>query len=49
MNKDKKQESNKTKKNNKLNIKISGLDIDKAEYQEIVMSQSNYPDNFYNN
>ncbi|MDD3149814.1 MAG: hypothetical protein PHV68_03185 [Candidatus Gastranaerophilales bacterium] len=24
--------------------KIIGLDIDKAEYQEIILSQSNFPD-----
>ena len=36
----KKQKTNKTKI---LDIKITGLDIDKAEYQEIVLSNSNDP------
>jgi len=27
---------------------IKGLDIDKAEYQEIVLSNSNFPDKFRN-
>ena len=35
------------KKINKLNIKIKGLDIDKAEYQQIVLSNSNFPDRKY--
>jgi hypothetical protein len=30
--------------NKKHNIKIKGCDIDKAEYQEIVLSNSNNPD-----
>jgi len=34
---------------NKLNKKIVGLDLDKIEYQEIVLSNSNFPDrDFYN-
>jgi hypothetical protein len=33
-------------KSKKIN-KIIGLDIDKAEYKEIVMSQSNFPDKNY--
>lgn len=41
---DKKQEMKKTKP---LNIKITGLDIDNAEYQEIVLSNSNNPDRNY--
>ncbi len=42
-----KKEIKKDKKSQKLNIKISGLDIDKAEYQEIVLSNSNFPDREY--
>jgi hypothetical protein len=36
----------KAKKNNKkkLNIQNMGVDIDKNEYREIVMSQSNHPE-----
>ena len=41
---DKKQ---KPKKANKPDIKIKSLDIDKAEYREIVQSQSNYHDKDY--
>ena len=36
------------KKPKKPDIKIKSLDIDKAEYQEIVLSQSNYHDKDYN-
>ena len=49
----KKEETKKVKKSNKPKIKITGLDIDKAEYQEIVLSNSNFSDrdcfkkNFY--
>lgn len=44
----KNQKANKIKKKSKLNIKISGLDVDKAEYQQIVTSQSNFSDrNFF--
>lgn len=28
----------------KLNINIKGIDIDKNEYQEIILSNSNHPD-----
>lgn len=37
----------KTKKAEGYNKKITGLDIDKAEYQEIVLSNSNFPDRDY--
>lgn len=47
MTENKKQEINKVKKTNKSNLKISSLDIDKAEYQEIVLSNSNFPDKDY--
>ncbi len=43
----KKQEPQKIEKTNKLNIKIKSLDIDKAEYQEIVLSNSNFPERDY--
>ncbi len=36
------------KKRKKQNIKITGLNIDKAEYQEIVTSNSNFPDKLNN-
>lgn len=32
----------------KPDVKIKSLDIDKAEYREIVQSQSNYHDKDYN-
>lgn len=44
MSEEKKQEP---PKKTKLDIKITGLDIDKAEYQEIVLSHSNFPDRYY--
>lgn len=34
----------KPKKTPKINIKTMGVDIDKNEYREIVLSQSNNPD-----
>lgn len=38
------QEAKKDKKQNKkTKIVIKGLDIDKAEYQEIVLSHTNHP------
>lgn len=41
-------EKKKPKKNKKINIKNMGVNIDKNEYKEIVLSQSNHPDkNFY--
>lgn len=45
---EKKQQNNKSKQLNKSDKKIIGLDIDKREYQEIVLSNSNFPDrDFY--
>lgn len=44
MSEEKKQEP---QKKTKLDIKITGLDIDKAEYNEIVLSHSNLPDRYY--
>lgn len=44
----KKEQDNTTKQNQetkKYNRKITGLDIDKMEYQEIVLSYSNFPGN----
>ena len=40
---------NQTKKNKEpFDIKITGIDIDKNEYQEIILSNSNHPDkDFY--
>ena len=38
----KKQSSKKKKK--KFEVKIKGLNIDKAEYQEIILSNSNHPE-----
>lgn len=42
---DKKQQTTKNPKKNPKEIK--GLNIDKAEYQEIVLSNSNFPDRDY--
>lgn len=36
----------KQKKKKKINIKDMGVNIDKNEYREIVLSQSNQPDKF---
>lgn len=36
----------KSKKKKKINIKDIGVNIDKNEYREIVLSQSNNPDKF---
>jgi len=47
MSENEKQEPKKIKKLQKINMKISGLDIDKAEYQQIVLSNSNFPDRDY--
>ena len=33
-----------TKKKKKFEVKIKGLNIDKAEYQEIILSNSNHPE-----
>lgn len=44
----KKPESKKTNSNiKKVDIKNMGIDIDKNEYQEIVLSNSNLPDRTY--
>ena len=40
-------EIQKAKKTNKFEVEITGLDIDKIEYQEIVLSNSNFPDRNY--
>jgi hypothetical protein len=41
-------DSLKKKKTKKIDIKNIGVDIDKNEYKEIVLSQSNQPENdFY--
>lgn len=38
----------KKKKNKfKINIKNMGIDIDKNEFREIVLSNSNHPEKFY--
>lgn len=42
-----KQQKKKIEKTNKLNINIKGLNLDKAEYQEIVLSDSNFPGRDY--
>lgn len=34
-------------KSEKLKIEIKGLDIDKNEYQEIILSNSNHPESTY--
>jgi len=35
-------------KKKKLNIEIKGIDIDKNEYHEIILSNSNHPEDFRN-
>ncbi len=35
---------NKPKKKKKFEVNIKGLNIDKAEYQEIILSNSNHPE-----
>lgn len=42
-----KNKKQKNKKIKKLNIKNMGVDIDKNEYKEIVLSQSNHPEKNY--
>jgi len=37
--------SDKTKK--KINLEIKSLNIDKAEYQQIVKSYTNFPENLF--
>jgi len=44
MENNKKQQTKINQKKKKNNYKVVGLDIDKAEYQEIVLSNSNFPD-----
>jgi len=44
---DEKQKKETSDKKKKLNLKIDSLNIDKREYQEIVMSNSNFPDKNY--
>lgn len=44
---DKNQKKNIKKENLKIDIKKMGVDIDKNEYREIVLSQSNHPDKSY--
>lgn len=47
MTEDKKNKKAKDKTPDKFDMKITGLDIDKAEYQEIVLSHSNFPDRYF--
>lgn len=48
MEKNKKYNRNpKVKKNTKRGIKNMGLDIDKNEYMEIILSNSNHPESAY--
>ena len=46
-----KKQQNKTAEKLKIDVKNMGLNIDKNEYQEIVLSNSNFPDmtHFKNN
>lgn len=39
---------NKKKKMSKLGIKNMGINIDKNEYYEIILSNSNHPDRYLN-
>ena len=41
---EKKENKNSKKKKKKFEVKIKGLNIDKAEYQEIILSNSNHPE-----
>lgn len=44
-----KEENKKQNKKIKIDINKMGVDIDKNEYKEIILSQSNHPDkNLYN-
>ena len=38
--------SKKKNKKKKFEVNIKGLNIDKAEYQEIILSNSNHPEKF---
>lgn len=40
-------DNKKKKKKFKINIKNMGVNIDKNEYQEIILSNSNHPEDFY--
>lgn len=43
------EDKNKKNKKIKLDVKKIGVNIDKNEYKEIILSQSNHPDkDFYN-
>lgn len=44
---EKKKKKTTTKKRVKLDIKTMGVDIDKNEYREIVLSNTNRPESFY--
>ena len=43
---DEKNKAQKKKKKFQINIKNMGIDIDKNEYREIVLSNSNHPEIF---
>ena len=43
-NQNNKKDSKKNKKKKKFEVNIKGLNIDKAEYQEIILSNSNHPE-----
>lgn len=45
---DKQSNNEKTKKTKKVNIKNMGINIDKNEYYEIVLSNSAHPEDTYN-
>ncbi len=45
---DKNYSKNKKKAKFQINIKNMGVDIDKNEYKEIVLSNSNHPENINN-
>jgi len=44
---DNKDKRNKKKPKFKINIKNMGVDIDKNEYREIVLSNTNHPERYY--
>ncbi|MBQ7125833.1 hypothetical protein IJO12_01980 [bacterium] len=46
MDSNKNQKINKKKKKFKIDIKKMGVNIDKNEYYEIILSNSNHPENF---
>ena len=41
-----KENKKKKQKKKKFEVKIKGLNIDQAEYQEIILSNSNHPEKF---